>query len=364
MTKAFDVSKFRKDITKSITGISTGFHDPDVWISTGNYCLNYLISGDFHKGVPMSKVTVFAGESGAGKSYICSANIVRDAQKQGIFVVLLDSENALDEAWLKALDVDTDPDKLLRINVSMIDDVAKTISMFMKEYKNMCDGIPREEQKKVLFVVDSLGMLLTPTDVNQFEAGDMKGDMGRKAKALTALVRNVVNMIAPYNVGFVATNHTYASQDMFDPDDKISGGSGFIYASSIIVAMKKKKLKDKDLGGSTNEVRGIKAACKVVKSRYSKPFESVDVYIPYDTGMDPYSGLFELFVKTGMLTKQGNRYKYVSRETGEEIIQFKKAWETDYESMDKIMSEFTSDDFELSEDYKEQLRLEKEEGEA
>ena len=28
------------------------------------------------------------------------------------------------------------------------------------------------------------------TDVNQFEAGDMKGDMGRKPKALTALVRN------------------------------------------------------------------------------------------------------------------------------------------------------------------------------
>jgi hypothetical protein len=26
----------------------------------------------------------------------------------------------------------------------------------------------------------------------------------------------------------VCTNHTYASQDMFDPDDKISGGQGFI----------------------------------------------------------------------------------------------------------------------------------------
>ncbi len=71
MAKAFDVSKFRKDITKAIDGLSIGFNDPTDWISTGNYALNYLISGDFNKGVPLGKVTVFAGESGSGKSFIC-----------------------------------------------------------------------------------------------------------------------------------------------------------------------------------------------------------------------------------------------------------------------------------------------------
>ena len=48
------------------------------------------------------------------------------------------------------------------------------------------------------------------------------------------LVRNTVNMFGSYNVGMVCTNHTYASQDMFDPDDKISGGQGFIYASQVL----------------------------------------------------------------------------------------------------------------------------------
>jgi RecA/RadA recombinase len=223
MAKPFDISKFRKDITKSIQGLSIGFNDPTDWISTGNYALNYLISGDFNKGIPLGKVTVFAGESGAGKSYICSGNIVKNAQDQGIFVILVDTENALDESWLHALGVDTSPEKLLKLNMSMIDDVAKAISTFMTDYK----ALPEEERMKVLWVVDSLGMLLTPTDVNQFEAGDMKGDMGRKPKALTSLVRNSVNMFGSYNVGLVATNHTYASQDMFDPDDKISGGQGF-----------------------------------------------------------------------------------------------------------------------------------------
>ena len=336
MGKPFDISKFRKDITKSIEGLSIGFNDPTDWISTGNHALNYLISGDFNKGVPLGKVTVFAGESGSGKSYICSGNLVRHAQQQGIFVVLVDSENALDEDWLKALGVDTDESKLLKLNMAMIDDVAKTISEFMKSYKTM----PAEDRPKVLFIIDSLGMLLTPTDVNQFESGDMKGDMGRKPKALTSLVRNCVNMFGSHNVGLVATNHTYASQDMFDPDDKISGGQGFIYASSIVVAMKKLKLKEDDEGNKISEVRGIRSACKVMKTRYAKPFESVQVKIPYETGMNPYSGLLDLFEKANILTKEGNRLVYTT-DSGEVIKFFRKGWESNEDGcLDKVMSEY------------------------
>ena len=324
MAKPFDLTKFRKELTKSIDGLSIGYNDPTDWISTGNYTLNYLISGDFHKGIPMGKVTVFAGESGAGKSYICSGNIVKNAQAQGIFVILIDTENALDEDWLKALGVDTDESKLLKLNMAMIDDVAKMISTFMKDYKAMA----AEDRPKVLFVLDSLGMLLTPTDVNQFEAGDMKGDMGRKPKALTSLVRNSVNMFGSMNVGLVATNHTYASQDMFDPDDKISGGQGFIYASSIVVAMRKLKLKEDEDGNKISEVRGIRAACKVMKTRYAKPFESVQVKIPYDTGMSPTSGMIELFEAKGVLKKDGNKLTYTTK-GGELIKEFRKQWTED-----------------------------------
>ena len=339
MVKPFDVTKFRKSITKSIDGLGIGFNDPTDWISTGNYALNYLISGDFNKGIPLGKVTVFAGESGSGKSYFCSGNIIREAQKQGIFVILVDSENALDETWLKALGVDTAEDKLMRLGMSMIDDVAKTVSNFMKEYKADYGEKDPEDRPKVLFVIDSLGMLLTPTDVDQFDKGDLKGDMGRKPKALTALVRNCVNMFGSYNVGLVATNHTYASQDMFDPDDKISGGQGFIYASSIVVAMKKLKLKEDEDGNKVTDVRGIRAGCKVMKTRYAKPFEGVQVKIPYETGMDPYSGLLDLFEKKKLITQSGNRLKYITAE-GKEILDYRKNWGKD--NLEIVMSEVSN----------------------
>jgi len=342
MAKAFDASKFRKSITKSVPGMSVGFRDPDTWVSTGNYCLNKLISNDFNKGIPLGKVTVLAGESGAGKSYIAAGNIVKNAQDQGIFVVLIDSENALDESWLHALDVSTDPEKLLKLNVAMIDDVAKIISDFMKDYRAEYENTDDESRPKVLFVLDSLGMMLTPTDVDQFNKGDMKGDMGRKPKALAALVRNSVNMFGDFNVGLVATNHTYASQDMFDPDDKIAGGQGFIYASSIVIAMRKLKLKVDADGNKTSQVHGIRAACKVMKTRYAKPFESVQVEIPYETGMSPYSGLVDFFEAKGILVKDGKRLRYMTK-SGEEMIEFRKNW-TD-EKLDVIIKEWNDETF-------------------
>jgi len=165
--------------------------------------------------------------------------------------------------------------------------------------------------------------------------------MGRKPKALTALVRNCVNMFGSYNVGLVATNHTYASQDMFDPDDKISGGQGFIYASSIVVAMKKLKLKEDEDGNKISEVKGIRAACKIMKTRYAKPFESVQVKIPYETGMNPYSGLVDLAEGKGMLVKDGNRLSYTTND-GEILKFYRKEWErNEAGSLDKLMEDIS-----------------------
>jgi RecA/RadA recombinase len=291
----------------------------------------------------MGKVTVFAGESGAGKSYIVSGNIARAAQEQGIFVVMIDTENALDEKWLTALGVDTSEEKMLRISASMVDEVAKIVHDFVAEYKSNYLDVPRDERPKILFIIDSIGMLLTPTEINQFQAGDMKGDMGRKAKQLKAFVSNCVNMFGDLNIGMAVTNHTYASQDMFDPDDKISGGSGFIFASSIVVAMKKYKLKEDEDGNKVSDVTGIRATCKVVKTRYSKPFESIKIDIPWETGMNPLSGLFDLFEKSGVLVKEGNRYKYVTK-AGVEMKMFRKEWNSDEAAMKVIMDEFTQDD--------------------
>ena len=338
--KPLDMTKFKKSLAKTITNGSIGFHDPQTWVSTGSYALNHIISGDFNKGIPLGKVSIFAGDSGAGKSYIVSGNIIRDAQRQGIFVILIDTENALDESWLISLGVDTSEDKLLKINLGMIDDVAKTISDFMSDYKASMADVPKEERQKYLFVIDSIGMLMTPTDVAHFEKGDLKGDMGRKPKALKALVTNCTNMFGEYDVGLVVTNHTYESQDMFNPDPKVTGGSGFIYAASILVVMQKLKLKEDEEGNKITNVAGIRSKCMCMKSRYNKPFENTTLNIPYETGMNIYSGLIDLFEHHGLLVKDGNKLAYTDL-AGVTDKWFRKQIIQDNSILDKIMLEYS-----------------------
>jgi RecA/RadA recombinase len=239
MGKPFDVSNFVKVSQKALTALVSASTIQPTGSAQTTLRSTTLLAATLTKVFRWAKLLYLLANLVQVNPLSVQVISVKNAQEQGIYVILIDTENALDEAWLHALGVDTSDDKLLKLNMAMIDDVAKMISEFVKEYKTL----PEDQRPKVLIVLDSLGMLLTPTDVNQFEAGDLKGDMGRKPKALTALVRNCVNMFGSLNIGLVATNHTYASQDMFDPDDKISGGQGFIYASSIVVAMRKLKLK-------------------------------------------------------------------------------------------------------------------------
>ncbi len=78
-----------------------------------------------------------------------------------------------------------------------------------------------------------------------------------------------------------------------------------------------------------------------MKTRYAKPFESVQVKIPYETGMNPYSGLVDLFEAKELLKKEGNSLVYVTSD-GEIIKQFRKAWERNENgSLDTIMSDIS-----------------------
>ena len=97
------------------------------------------------------------------------------------------------------------------------------------------------------------------------------------------------------------------------------------------------KHKDED-GNKTSEVNGIRAACKIMKTRYAKPFESLQIKIPYDTGMNPYSGLVDMFEAMGLLVQQGNRLKWVHPVTQEEVLLYRKEWKDD--KLDMILENF------------------------
>ena len=101
----------------------------------------------------------------SGKSYIVSGNIVRDALAQGCHVILLDSEDALKATWMRNLGVDPDHPRLTKEIASTVNHIAQCVRDYTESYVKLFQDTPREEQPKLLFVVDSLGMVETDNDI-------------------------------------------------------------------------------------------------------------------------------------------------------------------------------------------------------
>lgn len=339
MVKSFDISKLRKSVIKSIPGLTVGFKDPTTWLNTGCYVLNYLISGDFKKGVPLSKVTMFAGESGSGKS-VMAAYCMKDALKQGVSVHYIDTEDATTTDWIERVGVDSNDPNFVRIQTNNMKNIIKYVNEVVASYDEAMEGVPEEEQPGLLFVLDSLGGMFSEEEEEKMGSGDFQMTDGmRKAAANAKFINAMLNLMASKKIGMLMTNHVSTSMDQYS-DDTISGGKKVIFLSSIIVQITKNKLKEDEFGNKIKDEVGITSSVKVQKTRFTKPFERVYVLIPYNTGINPYSGLFDLFEKKGYLVKEGIKYHYKSLVTGEEKF-FLKAKEYGPEQYEFMMDDFS-----------------------
>ena len=303
------LSKVHSDLAKS--GHESGSAEPPRWwISCGNYVVNHIMSGNFHGMIPQGRLTSLAGPSGAGKSFLIS-NIIREAQTDGCHVVVLDSENALDDDFVSKIGVnpkiDDDPSNDLTYTyygVSTIAHVKKIVSSIIKGYKTEYGD--DDDAPKLLIVLDSLDMLMTETESANFDKGDQKGDQGQRNKQNKAMLREFVHAIKKPNITMVITSQVYENQDIMNGEGKWIVSGAVKFSLSQIALLTKLKLKN----SGEREVRGIKMKVNGNKTRFAKPFQEVTIEVPYDGGMDPYNGLVEAAIGVGIMVKRGSRVAF------------------------------------------------------
>jgi RecA/RadA recombinase len=192
---------FKKQISK-MESVVTGFGPPKFWYSTGNLALNKIISGSFSKGIPQGRVTCLAGPSGAGKSFILS-NVVKNAQTQGAFVLMLDSEHALDIGYLKKIGVDVSEDKFMYAGVTTFGDVVKVVSEFITSYEKTY-GRDNPDSPSVVIALDSIDMLITDSENDHFQSGVQKGRSRSACQAVQAHVAHSSESHQAQSHGFSA----------------------------------------------------------------------------------------------------------------------------------------------------------------
>lgn len=302
MDKKLDfLKKFKKDMEK-VEGISSSSEPPRYWISTGNYVLNKIISDSFYNGVPQGRLLGLSGPSGSGKSFLIG-NIIKNAQKEGAICLVIDSENALDDVYMNKIGVDTESDFYDYKSISTIPQLTQVVSSFIKEYKAQFGTDP--DAPRVLIGMDSLDMLMTETEDEQYDKGIMKGDQGQRNKQFKKILRTFVQDIKGTNISMVITSQVYQNQDLLNGEGLWKISDAVKFALSQIVLLTKLKLKET----GKSEVQGIRMKCQGYKTRFSKPDQTVTIEVPYETGMNPLSGLLEVAISMGIVEKAGSRYK-------------------------------------------------------
>lgn len=312
MALAF-LKDFRKQMDKMST-VTTNFSPPTHWFSTGNFALNKSLSGSYLRGIPIGRVTVFAGESGSGKSFL-AGNAIREAQADGAFILVIDSENAMDQGFLVALGADVSPDRLQYVGVVTIQDVTAVLSEFITGYEKEY-GKDNLNAPKVLIVIDSLDMLLTDSENEKFEKGDQTGDMGQRTKLIKHLLRTIVSRISRLQIGCIATHQVYMNQDITNGQGKYVVNNAVRYSASQIALISKLNLKD------DSEIVGIRMRVDTYKSRFAKLGTRVEIQVPYTKGMDRYDGVLDDLVKEGVV-EQGGAW-YTLKLDGQDPVKFQK----------------------------------------
>lgn len=291
------LKEFNKTVDK-MDGVGRSSQPPRYWYSTGNHVLNKIISGSFTRGIPQGRITNFSGPSASGKSFL-ACNAMREAQQAGAILLVIDSENALDDDFVQALGVDTEKDYHY-VAVTTIEQCQAVVSSFIKGYKNEYGDDP--DAPHVCIIIDSLSMLMSPSELENYGKGVQKGDMGGRNKMLKAMLRAFTQDIKALNVAIVCTSQVYADQNVFSGEKWVISDA-IKYSASQIVLIDKLKLK----GQTSKDIEGIRLQAQGYKTRFTKPFQKVTIEVPYDTGMDPYNGLLDAAIELGCVIKKGSR---------------------------------------------------------
>ena len=283
------------------------------FISTGIYLLDAAMSGRLlGGGVATNRISVFAGESGAGKSFL-AYSVSRQAQKQGYSIIYIDTEQSADLEDLPKLGLDVSLDKFRLVRSNKVEEINITLTQLIDELKEQ--KLAGFELPKLMIVLDSLGQMASSKEKADLLKGEIKQDM-TKAKAIGSMFRSINNDLGYLDIPMIVCNHTYLTMDLY-PQAVMKGGLSLLYSASVIGFMSKSKYKDgteddMDLGAS-----GITVLFKTQKNRLAKP-KKIRFDISFASGMNPYTGLDafcrpEYFDKIGIA--QGKME--VDKKTGE-----------------------------------------------
>ena len=311
-----DINEILGEIDKSnpyATFLNDGaLSNVDGWIDTGSMVLNGIISGSLFGGVPKGRLTMLAGPSMTGKSYIIQ-KILANAQKEGIIPIIFDSENAIDKDGATALGLDTS--KVKYVPTFSIEECRNTIYTFLTKARE------KNQLGKFIIAIDSLGNMESELQIGRMEKSSTSADMGSRAKAVKSLLRTCTQLAALTKTTIIVSNHIFDDPSAMFPSlvKDMPGGRAAVYLPSVTLQLARKPMKsekdtDDKLAVSQKSYAGVVLRALTVKNRFVKQYLEGEMYLSFEKGLNKYYGLLEIATGFGVIIQTGATYTLANGE--------------------------------------------------
>jgi RecA/RadA recombinase len=260
--------------------------------------VNVAFSGDLDGGF-IPGLTMWAGPSKHFKTAfsLLMAKAYQDKYQDGV-VLFYDSEFGTPQNYFTSFGIDME-----RVIHTPVTDVEQLKFDIMNQLSNI------ERGERVMIVIDSIGNLASKKEVEDALEQKSVGDMTR-AKQIKSLFRMVTPHLTLKDIPMVVVNHTYKEIGLY-PKDIVGGGTGSYYSADNIYILGRQQEKD------GTDLIGYNFIINVEKSRYVREKARIPVTVRFDGGISKYSGLLDMALESGHVTKPSmGWYAKVDRSTG------------------------------------------------
>ena len=294
------LEKLKKNSTIKDTAIlaKSKFFAAKDMIQTTIPVVNVAFSGDLDGGFTPG-LTMWAGPSKHFKTAfsLLMAKAYQDKYPESV-VLFYDSEFGTPQNYFTSFGIDME-----RVIHTPVTDVEQLKFDIMNQLQNIDRG------ERIMIVVDSIGNLASKKEVEDALEQKSVGDMTR-AKQIKSLFRMVTPHLTLKDIPMVVVNHTYKEIGLY-PKDIVGGGTGSYYSADNIYILGRQQEKD------GTDLIGYNFIINVEKSRYVREKARIPVTVRFDGGISKYSGLLDMALESGHVTKPSmGWYAKVDRSTG------------------------------------------------
>ena len=261
--------------------------------------INMALSGTVDGGL-FSGLTFLAGPSRHFKSLLGLIMIKAYMNKYKDAVCLFyDSEFGITPDYIRTNGIDTE--RVIHIPIEHLEQLKFDISKRLESI---------ERGDKVIIFIDSVGNLASKKEVEDALDGKSVADMTR-ARVMKSLWRIVTPHLTTKDIPCIAVNHTYQTMEIYSKA-VMSGGTGGMYSANQVFIIGKAQEKD------GTDLVGYNFTINIEKSRFVREKSKFPFLITFEGGIQKYSGIVEIALEGGFVSKPSNGwYAKVDQDTGE-----------------------------------------------